>query len=212
MDKLEQGYHAVKEKISDVKSGIKQKAGEIADDFRQKGKEALNKAAEFLGIKKKLQDIRQNVQKTITEVDKTIVKIDAFGTGMREAGQKIANAFRALADKPEKEYGEKKFSKTEMIKKIFLSRRKLLSRVLKFTDAVIEKTEQITADVKQYQTDQKTEREKEISTRIESVIPILSAAESGYQYGAEAYGKRYKEEKVNTPQKKIDKITVTKSR
>lgn len=29
---------------------------------------------------------------------------------MREAGQKIANTFRTFADKPEKEYGEKKFS------------------------------------------------------------------------------------------------------
>lgn len=215
VDKLEQGYHAVKEKISGVKSDIKQKAGEIAAAFWQKGKEVLNKTAEFFGIKEKLQDIRQKVQNTITEVDKTIAKIDAFGTGMREAGQKIANAFRALADKPEKEYGEKKFSKTEMIKKIFLAKRKLLSGVLKFTDAAIEKAEQLAADVKQYQTDQKTEREKGIGTRTESIITILSAAESGYQYGAEAYeayGKSYKEEKVNTPQKKIDKVTVTKGR
>ena len=50
VDKLEQGYHAVKEKISGVKSDVKQKAGEIVASFRQKGKEALNKAAEFLTI------------------------------------------------------------------------------------------------------------------------------------------------------------------
>ena len=49
-------------------------------------------------------------------MDKSIGKIDAFGTGMREAGQKIANTFHTFADKPEKEYGEKKFSKTELIK------------------------------------------------------------------------------------------------
>ena len=49
-------------------------------------------------------------------MDKSIGKIDAFGTGMREAGQKIANMFRTFADKPEKEYGEKKVSKTELIK------------------------------------------------------------------------------------------------
>ena len=29
-------------------------------------------------------------------MDKSIGKIDAFGTGMREAGQKIANTFRML--------------------------------------------------------------------------------------------------------------------
>ena len=37
-------------------------------------------------------------------MDKSIGKIDAFGTGMREAGQKIANTFRTFADKPDEEY------------------------------------------------------------------------------------------------------------
>lgn len=186
VDKLEQGYHAVKEKISDVKSDIKQKAGEIATAFRQKGKEALNKAAEFLGIKKRLQDIKQNVQKAITEVDKTIAKIDAFGTGMREAGQKIANAFRTLADKPEKEYGEKNFSKTGLVKKPFEAKRKLLSGILKLTDAAIEKTEQLAADARQYQVD-KAGQEKENRTKAETAFPSPYVEEGGYQYGADAF-------------------------
>lgn len=186
VDKLGRCYHAVKEKISGVKSDIKQKAGEIVASFRQKGKEALNKAAEFLGIKKKLQDIRQNVQKAITEVDKTVAKIDAFGTGMREAGQKIANAFRALADKPEKEYGEKKFSKTGLVKKPFEAKRKLLSGILKLADAAIEKTEQLAADVRQYQTD-KAGQQKENRTKTETAFTSPYAAESGYQYGADAF-------------------------
>ncbi|MDE6620971.1 MAG: hypothetical protein K2K74_10900 [Lachnospiraceae bacterium] len=186
VDKLEQGYHAVKEKISDVKSAIKQKAGEIAAAFRQKGKEALNKAAEFLGIKKKLQDIKQNVQNTITEVDKTIVKADTFGTGMREAGQKIANAFRALADKSEKEYGEKNCSKTGLVRKPFEAKRKLLSGILKLADAAIEKTEQLAADARQYQTD-KAGQEKEKHTKTETAIPSPYTAESGYQYDVDAF-------------------------
>lgn len=42
-----------------------------------------------------------------------MVKLDAFGSGMREAGQKIANTFRAFADKEAVDYDqrEKKFSK-----------------------------------------------------------------------------------------------------
>ena len=92
------------------------------------------------------------MQESIADVDKSIGKIDAFGTGMREAGQKIANTFRTFADKPEKEYGEKKFSKTELLKKTFQAKRKLLSGILKCADAAIEKTEQLAAEVKQYQT------------------------------------------------------------
>ena len=188
VNKLEQDCKAMKEKLFEVKTEIKAKAGEIVTAAKQKGKAALNKVAEFLGIKKKLEGIRQNVQESIADVDKSIGKIDAFGTGMREAGQKIANTFRTFADKPEKEYGEKKFSKTELIKKPFQAKRKLLSGILNCADAAIEKTEQLAADVKKYQTD-KAERERGSVDSMEAVNPVELAmvAEPEFQYGAEAF-------------------------
>jgi len=188
VNKLEQDCKAMKEKLFEVKTEIKAKAGEIVTAAKQKGKAALNKVAEFLGIKKKLEGIRQNVQESIADVDKSIGKIDAFGTGMREAGQKIANTFRTFADKPEKEYGEKKFSKTELIKKPFQAKRKLLSGILNCADAAIEKTEQLAADVKKYQTD-KAEREMGSVDSMEVVNPVelAAVAEPKFQYGAEAF-------------------------
>lgn len=188
VNKLEQDCKAMKEKLFEVKTEIKAKAGEIVTVAKQKGKAALNKVAEFLGVKKKLENIRQNVQKSIADVDKSIEKIDAFGTGMREAGQKIANTFRTFADKPEKEYGEKKFSKTELLKKPFQAKRKLLSGILNCADAAIEKTEQLAIDVKQYQTD-KAERETVGVGNMETVNPVelAVAAEPEFQYGAEAF-------------------------
>lgn len=188
VNKLEQDCKAMKEKLFEVKTEIKAKAGEIVTVAKQKGKAVLNKVAEFLGVKKKLENIRQNVQKSIADVDKSIEKIDAFGTGMREAGQKIANTFRTFADKPEKEYGEKKFSKTELLKKPFQAKRKLLSGILNCADAAIEKTEQLAIDVKQYQTD-KAERETVGVGNMETVNPVelAVAAEPEFQYGAEAF-------------------------
>lgn len=188
VNKLEKDCKAMKEKLFEVKAEIKAKAGEIVTAAKQKGKAALNRVAEFLGIKKKLEGIRQNVQESIADVDKSIGKIDAFGKGMREAGQKIANTFRTFADKPEKEYGEKKFSKTELIKKPFQAKRKLLSGILNCADAAIEKTEQLAADVKQYQTD-KAEREMGSVDSMEAVNPaeLARVAEPEFQYGAEAF-------------------------
>ena len=188
VNKLEQDCKAMKEKLFEVKAELKARAGEIVTAAKQKGKAALNRVAEFLGIKKKLEGIRQNVQASIEDVDKSIGKIDAFGTGMREAGQKIANTFRTFADKPEKEYGEKKFSKTELIKKPFQAKRKLLSGILNCADAAIAKTEQLAADVKKYQTD-KAERETERAANMKAVSPIELArvAEAEFQYGAEAF-------------------------
>ena len=188
VNKLEQDCKAMKEKLFEVKAEIKAKAGEIVTAVKQKGKSALNKVSEFLGIKKKLQNIRQSVQKSIEDVDKSIGKIDAFGTGMREAGQKIANTFRTFADKPEKEYGEKKFSKTELIKKPFQTKRKLLSSILNCADAAIEKTERLATEVKQYHTD-KAERETAGVVSMETVSPmeLAKVAEHEFQYGAEAF-------------------------
>ena len=205
VNKLEQDCKAMKEKLFEVKTEIKAKAGEIVTAAKQKGKAALNKVAEFLGIKKKLEGIRQNVQESIADVDKSIGKIDAFGTGMREAGQKIANTFRTFADKPEKEYGEKKFSKTELIKKPFQAKRKLLSGILNCADAAIEKTEQLAADVKQYQTD-KAEREMGGADSMEAVNPVELAmvAEPEFQYGAEAFEAHQQE---TTKAKATDKAT-----
>ena len=207
VSKLEQDCKAMKEKLFEVKTEIKAKAGEIVTAVKQKGKTALNKVSEFLGIKKKLQNIRQSVQESIADVDKSIGKIEAFGKGMREAGQKIANSFRTFADKPEKEYGEKKFSKTELIKKPFQAKRKLLCGILNCADAAIEKTEQLAADVKQYQTD-KAEREKGSVGSMEAVNPaeLARVAEPEFQYGAEAF-----EAHQQQAEKAADKDKATKN-
>ena len=210
VNKLEQDCKAMKEKLFEVKTEIKAKAGEIVTAAKQKGKAALNKVAEFLGIKKKLEGIRQNVQESIADVDKSIGKIDAFGTGMREAGQKIANTFRTFADKPEKEYGEKKFSKTELIKKPFQAKRKLLSGILNCADAAIEKTERLATEVKQYHTD-KAERETAGVVSMETVSPmeLAKVAEHEFQYGAEAFEAHQKgTEKAMTNDKLTENVSV----
>lgn len=212
VNKLEQDCKAMKEKLFEVKTEIKAKAGEIVTAVKQKGKAALNKVSEFLGIKKKLENIRQNVQESIADVDKSIGKIDAFGKGMREAGQKIANTFRTFADKPEKEYGEKKFSKTELIKKPFQAKRKLLSGILNCADAAIEKTERLAADVKQYQTD-KAEQKRGNAGSMEAVNPVelASVAEPEFQYGAEAFEAHQQEAVKEVTKDKATKKVPVKS-
>lgn len=61
VNKLEEDCQAMKEKLFEVNTEIKAKAGEIVTAVKQKGKVSLNKVVEFLGIKKKLENIRQNV-------------------------------------------------------------------------------------------------------------------------------------------------------
>ena len=63
--------------------------------------------SEFLGIKKRFLDIRENVRGAIKTTDNDIAKTALLAKGFREAGQTVANAFRTFADKPEADYSQK---------------------------------------------------------------------------------------------------------
>ena len=70
-------------------------------------KAALYRLSEFLEIKKRLLDIRENARGAIKTTDKDIAKTALIAKGFREAGQTVANAFRTFADKPEVDYSQK---------------------------------------------------------------------------------------------------------
>lgn len=188
VDKLEAQCQKMIQQLFEVKTEVKDKAAEIVAEVKQNGKKALNKVSEFLGIREKLQKIRQNVQESIADVDKSIAKVDALGTGMREAMQKAANTIRSFTDKPEKEYGEKKFSKTELLKKPLQTKRKLLSGILSCADAAIGKVEKLSDDVKKYQSDRADQEVNRVAGEIFAApARFSSVAEPEYQYGAEAF-------------------------
>lgn len=137
VDSLEQQCQKMKEQLFEIKTEVKANGVEIVAEAKAKGKAALHKVSEFLGIKDKLESVRENVHKSIFETEQTTNKLDAFGSGMREAGQKIANTFRTFADKETVDYSEqeKKFSKTELMKKPFEAKKKLYQSMEQHLDA-----------------------------------------------------------------------------
>ncbi len=178
VDSLEQQCQKMKEQLFEIKTEVKAKASEIVAEAKAKGKAALHKLSEFLRIKDKLESVRENVRKSITETEQTISKLDAFGSGMREAGQKIANTFRTFADKETVDYSgkEKKFSKTELVKKPFEVKKKLYQSMELHLDAVIDKVTSLA-------------KEPERMKDVEMVEPTMlgAVAEPEFQYGAEAF-------------------------
>ena len=203
-DRLENRCNLIKEQIFTVKDNILTKASDIVKETKLKGKAALNKVSEFFGVKKKLEFIRENVKVSQVEVVGTIAKIDAFGKGMREANQQIANAFRTFADKETVDYSEKekKFSKTEAVKKPWLAKKKLLEGMQLRLDAAIDKVDNLSKDVeisrmmKIY--DEAMERSHENLA--------LAVAEPEPQYGADAFDKFAKSEgaKAEKEQTKVE--------
>lgn len=110
--------------------------------------------------------------------------MDAFGSGMREAGQKIANTFRTFADKETVDYSEKekKFSKTELVKKPFVAKNKLYQRMEKHLDEALDKVNSLAKE---------PERMKDVEMAEPSLLGAV--AEPEFQYGAEVFEEQYKE-------------------
>ena len=178
VESLEQQCQKMKQQLFEIKTEVKAKASEIVAEAKAKGKAALHKVSEFLGIKDKLESVRDNVRKSIAETEHTINKLDAFGSGMREAGQKIANTFRTFADKETVDYSEKekKFSKTELVKKPFEAKKKLYQRMEQHLDEALDKVESLAKE---------PERMKDVEVAEPSMLGAV--AEPEFQYGAEAF-------------------------
>lgn len=186
--KLQTTCTNMKEQLFTVKENIHIKAVDIVNDVKLRGKEALSRVSEFLGIKNKLIGIRENVKQSQIKVDSTVAKIDAFGAGIREANQKIANTFRTFADKEVVDYSKekKKLSKTDLIKKPFLVKKKLLAGMELRLDAAIDKVDNLSRDVeigkmlKQY--DEAMERPHDNLANVTTLV-----AEPEQKYGAEVF-------------------------
>lgn len=203
VDSLEQQCHKMKEQLFEIKTEVKAKASLIVAETKAKGKAALNRVSEFLGIKDMLESFRSNIHKSMEKTEQTIEKIDSFGGGMREAGQKIANTFRNFADKETVDYSAKKknFSKTELVKKPFAAKKKLLKEMDQYLDVVIDRVEALEKEPEHVQN----------KTRTENNEPVTSAmvAEPEFQYGAEAfeaYRDSAKEETTKVSDAKVSEV------
>lgn len=188
-ERLQKRCNSIKEQLFVVKDNIKFKAQEIVNEAKVKGKAALNKVSEFLGIKEKLVGIRDNVKESIKDVNNTIAKIDAFGAGMREANQKIANMIRTFADKEEVDYSqkEKRFSKTEAVKKPWQFRKKMLESKQMRLEAAIDKVDNLSRDVEINRMSSLYDNLMEKAHSESDNVSVAMVAETEFEYGADAF-------------------------
>ena len=180
-DRLEKRCDEIKQQLFEVKESIKNKVNDIMADFKMCGKEALNRVSEFVGLKDKLTSIRDKVKEGIADTNRIISKIDAFGKGMREAGQQMTNAFRTFADKGEVDYSlkEQKFSKTELAKKPWQWQKKVYESMVLHLEASIDKVEDLSRDVELNQMKNK-QVEEPMAEYGKDILPVAAAEPSEY--------------------------------
>lgn len=73
-ERLNARCEQIKSQVLEVKAQVKSTAKSIVDEAKEKGRSALYRVSEFLEIKKRLLDIRENVRGAIKTTDKDIAK------------------------------------------------------------------------------------------------------------------------------------------
>ena len=189
----------IKSQVLEVKAQVKSTAKSIVDEAKAKGRAALYRLSEFLGIKKKLLDIREDVRGAIKTTDKDIAKTALLAKGFREAGQTAANAFRTFADKLEVDYSQKE--QKHPITKAVLAPMKAVKKILVsmelHLDASIDKLDNLDMNVQldkekhmeNVKEQEQTEPERTEAERVEAEIvysPMVAEPQE-YQYNADAF-------------------------
>ena len=213
----------IKSQVLEVKEHVRSTAKGIVEEAKEKGRAALYRVSEFLGIKKRLLDIRENVRDAIKTTDKDIAKTALLAKGFREAGQTVANAFRAFADKPEVDYSQKeqKHPITKVVLAPMKAVRKLFVSMELHLDASIDKLDnlamnvQIDKEKRMEDAKEQTEPKRAKAQRVEAevVYSPMVAEQQEYQYNADAFEARGVDDvKQEAEQKEMLKVREDKVR
>lgn len=203
-ERLNTRCEQIKSQVFQVKVQVKSTAKSIVDEAKVKGREALYRVSEFLEIKNKLLNIREDVRGAIRTTDNDIVKTALLGKGLREAGQTVANAFRTFADKPEVDYSQKvqKHPITKAVLVPMKAVRKLFVLMELHLDASIDKLDNLAMDVqidKEKRMKNAKSEEQNVSDKeeveseranAEIVYAPMVAEAYEYQYNADAFETR----------------------
>ena len=148
-ERLNSRCEHIKSQVLEVKEQVRSTAKGIVEKAKEKGRAALYRVSEFLGIKKRLLDIRENVRGAIKTTDKDIAKTALLAKGFREAGQTVANAFRTFADNPEVDYSQKeqKHPITKAVLAPMKAVKKMLVSMKLHLDASIDKLDNLAMNV-----------------------------------------------------------------
>ena len=225
-ERLNTRCEQIKSQVLEVKEQVKSTAKGIVEEAKEKGRAALHRVSEFLGIKKRLLDIRENVRGAIKTTDKDIAKTALLAKGFREAGQTAANTFRTFADKPEVDYSQKeqKHPITKAVLAPMKAVKKMLVSMELHLDASIDKLDNLAMNVQldkkekhmeNAKAQEQIEPERAEAERVEAevVYSPMVAEPQEYQYNADAFETRGVDEvKQEAAHKETAKVREDKAR
>ena len=201
IEQLSEMLQPMKAQVKEIKDCILAKAADIANEAKAKGKAVLYRMSEFIGLKDKLQSMKENVQTAQAKVEHTIEKLEEFGKGMRQANRKIANTVRILFDRETVDYRkkEKRISKTQIALKPFQGISVLLKGMDQTLYSAIQKVEGLQVEPKVEQ----KQKPQETTERLQGDVNRMPlVAEQEVQYGADLFEQHQKQQRES---KKVEK-------
>ena len=149
---------------------------------------------EFVGIKKRLLNVRTAVKDMIVSTDRDIARTALLANGLRKAVQTVNNAFRTFADKPEVDYSQKeqKHPFTKAVLAPMKAVKKLLVSMELHLDASIDKLDNLAMNV-QFDKEKRMEHTKDKDqkapdTEREIIYSSMVAEPQEYKYNAAGKG------------------------
>ena len=218
-ERLNARCEQIKSQVSEIKVQVKSTAKNIVDETKAKGRAALYRVTEFVGIKKRLLNVRTAVKDMIVSTDRDIARIALLAKGLREAGQIVNNAFHTFADKPEVDYSQKeqKHPFTKAVLAPMKAVKKLLVSMELHLDASIDKLDNLAMNV-QFDKEKRMEHTKDKDqkapdTEREIIYSPMVAEPQEYKYNADAFAARKTSEaKQETAGKELPKVREDKAR
>ena len=195
-ERLNARCEQIKSQVSEIKVQVKSTAKNIVDETKAKGRAALYRVTEFVGIKKRLLNVRTAVKDMIVSTDRDIARTALLAKGLREAGQIVNNAFHTFADKPEVDYSQKeqKHPFTKAVLAPMKAVKKLLVSMELHLDASIDKLDNLAMNVqfdKEKRMEQTKDKEQKApDTEREIIYSPMVAEPQEYKYNADAFAAR----------------------
>ena len=218
-ERLNARCEQIKSQVSEIKVQVKSTAKNIVDETKAKGRAALYRVTEFVGIKKRLLNVRTVVKDTIVSTDRDIARTALLAKGLRKAGQTVNNAFRTFADKPEVDYSQKeqKHHLTKAVLAPMKAVRKLLVSMEMHLDASIDKLDNLAMNVQldkeKHMEHTKDKEQKAPDTEREVIYSPMVAEPQEYKYNADAFeARKTSEAKQETVGKELPKVREDKAR
>ncbi|BFL44643.1 DUF6674 family protein [Agathobacter rectalis] len=218
-ERLNARCEQIKSQVSEIKVQVKSTAKNIVDETKAKGRAALYRVTEFVGIKKRLLNVRTAVKDMIVSTDRDIARTALLAKGLREAGQTVNNAFHTFADKPEVDYSQKeqKYPFTKAVLAPMKAVKKLLVSMELHLDASIDKLDNLAMNVrfdKEKRMEQTKDKEQKApDTEREIIYSPMVAEPQEYKYNADAFeARKTSEAKQETAGKELPKVREDKAR